>query len=203
MGNQDRWADAQRLESWAGEVRVNFVRLVALIVYYAHHLASVYIFRDAATGMEHHVAVTGLILAWACAAVVLHYFLLRRWVPPALKYVATGWDLVAITLLLLISRDPKTALTALYFLVVFAAALRLSLPLVAAATAGGIVAYAFFLGYVRFWLEVPKDERLSRSNQFIFIVALAAAGVLAAQVVRQARRLVGGYPVIVEESSED
>ena len=27
MANDDAWADAQRLEGWAGEVRVNLVRL--------------------------------------------------------------------------------------------------------------------------------------------------------------------------------
>ena len=112
MGTADRWAGAQRLEGWAGEVRVNFVRLIALIIYYAHHLVSVYAFGDPATGLAHHAAVTGLILAWAGAAVALHYCLVRRWVPPALKYVATAWDLVAVTALLVIGGDPKTALPA-------------------------------------------------------------------------------------------
>ena len=91
----------------------------------------------------------------------------------------------------------------MYFLVIAAAPLRLSLPLVVVATAGSIAAYAFFLGYVRFWLEIPKEQRLPRANQFIFVVALGAAGLLAGQVVRQARRLAGGYPVVVEESPED
>ena len=123
-------------------------------------------------------------------------------VPPALKYVATGWDLALITALLVLGRDPKSTLAALYFLVIAAAALRLSLALVWAATLGAMGACAFFHGYVRFWAELPAGQRLPRTQQIVFLLALGAAGILAGQVVRQVRRLVRGYPVRVEDTQE-
>jgi hypothetical protein len=46
---------------------------------------------------------------------------------------------------------------------------------------------------------MPDAERLSRPNQIIFELALGGAGLLAGQMVRQARRLVEGYPVTVVE----
>jgi hypothetical protein len=33
-----RWADARRLESWAGEARLNLIRAAALLVFYGYHL---------------------------------------------------------------------------------------------------------------------------------------------------------------------
>jgi hypothetical protein len=203
MPAPDPWADAQRIESWAGEVRVNLIRLVALVGFYGHHLVNVYLYRDdPSTAGRYHTAVTALVLAWASGVLVLHVCLTRRWVPPWLKYAATAWDLVLITALLVLGRDPRSMLSVLYFLVIGAAALRLSLLLVYAATLGALAAYLFFLGYVRFWLELPAEQRLPRPQQVVFLLGLAVAGLLAGQGVRQARRLLAGYPVIVADSQE-
>jgi hypothetical protein len=203
MPAPDPWADAQRIESWAGEVRVNLIRLVALVGFYGHHLVNVYLYRDdPSVAGRYHTAVTALVLAWASGVLVLHVCLTRRWVPPWLKYAATAWDLVLITALLVLGRDPRSMLSVLYFLVIGAAALRLSLPLVYAATLGALAAYLFFLGYVRFWLELPAEQRLPRPQQVVFLLGLAVAGLLAGQGVRQARRLLAGYPVIVADSQE-
>jgi hypothetical protein len=200
----DQWTDAQRIESWAGEVRVNLIRLAAIVVFYGQHLVHVYFTRGEAGFTDpYHLAVTALVLAWSAAVVVLFFCLVRRWVPPALKYLATAWDLILITALLVLTGDPKTMQPLLYFLVIAASALRLSLPLVYTTTLGSIAAYGFFLGYVKFWLELPDEQRLSRPNQIIFVLGLGAAGILAGQMVRQARRLVRGYPVRVEEAKEN
>jgi hypothetical protein len=201
MHTEHSWRDAQRLEAWAGEVRVNLIRLAAIVAFYGHHLLNVFVLsrNDASLRGTYHATVTVLVLAWSLAALALHFCLTRRWVPPALKYVATGWDLMLITAVLVVGRDPKSMLAVLYFLVVVAAGLRLSLPLVWAATLGAMAAYGFFLGYVRFWLDLPAEQRLGRTQQIVFLLALGAAGLLAGQVVRQVRRMAGGYPVTVAD----
>lgn len=198
-----KWADAQRLEGWAGEIRVNLIRLIALVVFYGHHLINVYLVRDDPTPEgTYHATVTLLVLAWAAEVVILHFLLARRYCPPALKFVATAWDILLITLLLMLGRDPWTMLMLLYFLVIVAAALRLSLPLIYAATLGSMAAYLFFLGYVRFWLDLADDRRLPRAQQIIVLLALGATGILAGQVVRQTRRILNGYPVQVLDAPE-
>jgi hypothetical protein len=199
MSNPDRWSDVQRIEGWAGEVRVNLIRLAALLVFYGHHLINVYLLHDpAALQPYYHANVTALVLAWAAAVLGLHFCLSRRWVPAALKYVATAWDLVLVTALLVLSGDPKTVFADFYFLVIAASALRLSLLLVQFATVGSMAAYAFFLGYVRFYLQLTDEQRLDRPSQVIVELALGAAGLLAGQVVRQIRRVAVGYPVVVQ-----
>jgi hypothetical protein len=203
MNADHPWSDAQRLEGYAGEVRVNLLRLTAIVVFYGHHLVNVFLIQDDPTLRgPYHAKVTVLALAWAMAVLAIHFCLSRRWVSPALKYVATAWDLLLITALLVIGGDGKSMFAVFYFLVIIAAALRLSLPLVYCATLGTMAAYLFFLGYVRFGLHADDRERLSRPQQVIVLLALGAAGLLAGQVVRQVRRLLGGYPVRVVDSQE-
>jgi len=202
MYTDPAWNAAQRLESLAGEVRVNLIRLVALVAFYGHHLVNVFLIRDNPSLQgAYHVVVTCLVLAWALAVLVIHYCLMRRWVPPALKYVVTVWDILLITTLLMIGGDGRSMLAVLYFLVIVAAPLRLSSPLVWTATLGTMAGYAFFLGYVRWRLELPIEQRLSRPQQIVFVLALGAAGLLAGQFVRQGQRLLNGPPVPVDKEA--
>ncbi len=192
MAADPAWSAAQRLEGLAGEVRVNLIRLVALVAFYGHHLVNDF-------PIDYHVVVTLLVLAWALAVLIIHYCLMRRWVPPALKYIVTAWDILLITTLLMVGGDGRSMLAVLYLLVIIAAPLRLSLLLVCTATLGAMVGYAFFLSYVRWRLELPIEQRTPRPQQIVFLLSLGAAGLLAGQFVRQGRRLVNGPPVPVEE----
>ncbi len=202
MAADPAWNAAQRLEGLAGEVRVNLIRLAAIVAFYGHHLVNVFVIGDnPALKGDYHVVVTSLVLAWALTVLIVHYCLMRRWIPEALKYVVTAWDLLLITTLLMVGGDARSMLAVLYFLVIVAAPLRLSLSLVWMATLGSMAGYAFFLGYVRWRLELPIEQRLSRPQQVVFLLALGAAGLFAGQFVRQCRRLVHGTPVPVQEEA--
>jgi hypothetical protein len=206
----DAWADARRLEEWAGEARVNLVRVAAVLAFYAHHLLNVYVFRDDPTIVgPFHAAATALTVAWAIVAFAVYYLLSHRQVSPVLKYAATAGDLALLTLLLAQAGGVKSPLVVLYFLVIAAAALRLSLPLVYAATLGSIACYLLLLGAYA-WFQVGWGEyysnplaRIPRTQQIIFVLGLGTAGFLAGQTVRQTRRLVRGYPVRVPTGRED
>jgi hypothetical protein len=206
----DAWVKARRLEEWAGEARVNLIRVAAILVFYAHHLLNVYIFRDDPTvAGSFHVAVSALTLSWAILAFVIYFLLSRRQVPPALKYAATAGDLALLTLLLAQAGGVQSPLVVLYFLVIAAATLRLSLPLVYFATLGSIASYLVLLGAYA-WYQVGWEAyyanpgvQIPRTQQVIFVLALGTVGFLAGQMVRQARRLVRGYPVIVTAPREE
>src|SRR5262249_33463678 len=106
MSSRTRWEDAQRIEGWAGEIRVNLIRLAALLISHGHPLVNVFLIQDdPSVRGDYHAAVTALVLAWAVAILVVHLCLSRRWVPPALKYATTAWDLFLITTLLLLGGD--------------------------------------------------------------------------------------------------
>jgi hypothetical protein len=203
MEPDNRWSDMQRLEGWVGESRVNLIRLAAILLFYGHHLINVMFFPETLElPVNYHALVTLLVLSWALVVVLLHLCLSRRWNPPFLKYAVTLWDVVFITLILLMGQDTRSMLPVLFFLVILAAVLRLSLRLVYVATLATIAAYLFYLGHFKYWQQLPEERLLDRPQQIIVILALGAAGFLAGQVVRQAQRLVQGYPVIVVEGKE-
>ena len=60
----DRWPDLQRLESWAGEARVNLIRLVALVGFYGNHLLNMHVLGEDITA-DYHSTVTALTLTWS------------------------------------------------------------------------------------------------------------------------------------------
>jgi hypothetical protein len=199
MNDERAWADARRVESWAGEFRINLIRLVAIAGFYGYHLLDTYLLRpgDEEVAGRYHTQITVLALAWAVGALAMHLYLVNRWVPAALKYIATTWDLVMVTALLMIGQDPHNLLTVLYVVVIAAAALRLALPLIYASTIGSMFGFLFFHGYIRYWLEWETPRRLSHAQQTLFLLALAVTGLIAGQVVRQARRLAQGHAVTV------
>ena len=213
MSSPDPWADAQRLEGWAGEIRVNMIRAAALVAFYGHHLVNVYLIQsDPSVGGRYHAVVTGIVLVWAFFILLLHLCLTRRFVPPALKFLSTGTDLLLITAMLMLTGEgPRSPLVLLFFLVIASAPLRLSLPLVYVATLGAMAASVALVGFKYFVLFGPSSyydqahdhDRVPRTVQIIFLLALGAAGLLAGQMVRQARRLVEGYSVAIEEAKEN
>jgi hypothetical protein len=210
--SDERWADARRLEAWAGEVRVNLLRAAALLLFYGHHLLQVYVYgpEDSTEAAVYHAKVTAIVLAWTGAIVVLYLCLARRWVPPALKYAATFWDISMISALLIASPEgPRSPLLYLYFVALAAAPLRLSLPLVYATTFGIMAAATLVMGHYVFY-RIGRDayyaadntNRIARGSEIIFLLSVGAAGLFAGQLVRQSRRLVRGYPVLVAEPEE-
>ncbi len=170
---------------------MNLVRAVALIALYGQHLVNRFWFRGPWLTGQYHATVTALVIAWAFLALALHGCLGRRFVPWWLKYAATAWDAAMVTVLTLVSGGIDRALVALYFLVIAAAPLRLSLPLVWCATAAAVLGYLVLLGHAGWY---APSQRLPRQQQVIFVIALLVAGLLAGQVVRQARRAVAGSP---------
>jgi hypothetical protein len=94
MANDNSWSDAQRLESWAGEMRINLIRAAALAAFYGHHLLNVFVISDDPTLKgRFHAAATGVVLVWSLGILLLHQCLSRRYVPWWLKYTSLAMDL--------------------------------------------------------------------------------------------------------------
>ncbi len=191
--DEPAWVATQRAEEWAGEVRVNLIRLVAIAAFYGHHLVNYYLFKLPLTA-EFHAAATGVAAAWTCAALALHLALRRRGTPPGLKYGAVAFDALMVSALLVLTGDgARSVLALLLFLLIATAALRLRLRLVWAATLLAIAAYLFVCGHDRWGRKLPEAHRVPRQQQVIFVIGLGCAGLLAGQSVRQARRFARDY----------
>ena len=185
----------ERMESWAGECRVNVIRLLAILILYGQHLANFYWFRDGGIDDSFHVRVTILVLSWSVVVAAVYFVLRRGWAHPSLKFLITVWDAVIVSGLVMLSGQPRSVFVMLYLLVIASAVLRLSLPLVYVATASAAIGYLATLAHYA-WVTIGSEKyyaeaaiRIPRSEQFIVLLVFLIAGFLAGQAVRQSRRV--------------
>jgi len=202
--SRDGWDLSRRIEAWAGEMRVNVIRILAIAIFYSRHLIEMFLSpRDAPIRGMYHLRVTAVIIAWAGVAATVHILLSRRIYPPMMKFATALLDVLMITLLCTIAGGPQTPLVLLYFLAIGTAPLRLSLPLVYVTTLASIVGYLSVLAWYA-WHVVgfhtyyaTPSLRIPRSQEIITVLSLGVAGLLAGQMVRQARRMVERCPSIL------
>jgi hypothetical protein len=206
----DTWSLCTRIESWAGEIRVNLIRIIAIVVFYARHLIELMLSpKDAPIRGLYHLRVTALIVAWAGVAGVVHILLSRRFYPPAMKFCTSLLDVLMITVLCAIAGGPNTPLVLLFFAAIAAAPLRLSLQLIYVTTAAAILGYLSLLAYYAWYLVgftkyyATPELRIPRSQEIITVLALLVAGLFAGQVVRQLRRMIEHYPMLSGASDQN
>lgn len=192
------------LEAWAGEIRVNLIRLLGLILFYANHLIQYHFLKDDAwRTTEYHNAITALVIAWGGMVAVIHIITIQRpeissrfRYKPWMKYAITVMDLLFIYSLTSLHPDgARGPLALLLFLVIAAAPVRFSLRLIYVATLGAMLTYVVMIGtnYMKLgsdrYYAVDNVSHVPRPTQAIMLLSLGGAGLLAGQVVRQARRL--------------
>jgi hypothetical protein len=176
-------------------MRVNLLRLAAVLLFYGRHLASILLGKSQDERGHYHLQVTLIAVAWAASVILVHWTLSRRHVPYWLKYATTAADAILITLLCAISGGPRSAMLVLYFPLIASAPLRLSLHLVWTTTAQALAGYLFVLGHyiwrIGFHQYYSTPElRVPRRHEAIFLLALLVCGLFAGQSVRQMKRLV-------------
>jgi hypothetical protein len=193
-------SDPVAVERWAGEVRVNLIRLTALVAFYAYHLFDVYQNREnPAYTPEYRAAVAATAFAWAGVVVIAYAGLRSGRLLVGLPIFTTLADAALVTILVTVSGGPKsTPLVLLYLLVVASSPPRLSLRLVWLATLAALAGYVVALGhfvFVRVGTAVYYSDpavRIPRPQEAITVLAILTAGLLAGQAVRQALRLMAG-----------
>jgi len=183
------WLAAERVERWAGELRINLIRLVAIAAFYGHHLFNRFVLKECFPP-NYSLAVTATAAIWTLGALALHLSLTNQRVPAGLRYIAVGFDVLMITSLLMVSDGPRSTLVVLLFLVVATSTLRFDLRLVWVATALTLLSYGLVCGHAK-WIK--PERQIPRRQQVIMVLSLSAAGVLAGQGVRQARRFAQDY----------
>ena len=212
---EQRWEDVAHVESWAGEIRVNLIRLIAIVLFYARHLFVFVVWPDhSPAALAYHTRVTIAVAVWAAAVIALHWRLTARRVPAWLKFASAGFDAGMITLICCLAcaqtGSPRTPLVLLFFPLIATAPLRMSLRLVYMTTAAAGVGYLILLAYYA-WYRVgfstyysaeslSNGVRIPRSEEVMYLLAMLVAGLLAGQMVRQMRRVVLA-PVIVSSAT--
>jgi hypothetical protein len=198
-GSDDRaWYIVGRWQEYEGEARANLLRLAAVAAFYAIELINYYgvdlgfIRFPKVRDPAFHRTVTAIATAWVLLGLGVHLWLRMRLMPAALKYVATGLDVVLLTLLLMVADGPRSPLVIGFFLIPAMATLRFQLRLVWFATIAAMLGYLWLLGWAM-WIEDVRNVRVPRYHELIFLTALALSGLIQGQVIRRVKSMAAEY----------
>jgi hypothetical protein len=198
-GSDDRaWYIVGRWQEYEGEARANLLRLAAVAAFYAIELINYYgidlgfIRFPQVRDPAFHRTVTAIAAAWVLLGLGVHLWLRMHLMPAALKYVATGMDVVLLTLLLMVADGPRSPLVIGFFLIPAMATLRFQLRLVWFATIAAMLGYGWLLGWAR-WIADVRDVRVPRYQELIFLTALALSGLIQGQVIRRVKSMAAAY----------
>ena len=198
-GADDRpWYIVVRWQEYQGEARANVLRLTAVAAFYIielinyHGLDLGFVQLPRVSDLAFHQTISAIAAAWVMLGMGVHLWLRSNRMPSALKYVATGLDVVLLTLVLMVADGPRSPLVVGYFLIGAVACLRFRLKLVWFATIASMLGYVWVLGWA-VWVEGAREIRVPRYHELIFLTALALSGIIQGQVIRRVKALAREY----------
>ena len=181
-------------------MRSAVLRAILVVVFYSiqliHHLTL-----EAVGDADRvfHRQVTLAAIAWLFLSMSILVALRGGFMPPLLKYVATGIDMSLVTLLAWLSHGPSSPLVLAMFLVLAIASLRFRLGLVWFATIAAMVGYMFLVGSADpSWFDATHTIPLL--TQAITLCSLASTGIVLGQLVRAPRRMAYAFLDRVEQA---
>lgn len=190
---QDRqWFIVTRWLQFGAELRVNVIRLFAILVFYSVELANFYGFSLGpiewpvldGLSVDEHSAITAIATLWLATSLGLFVCLKRKLFPRWLIFVSATADIVLLTLILIVRDGASSPLVVVYFLILALAATRFSLVLIRYATALTGCSYLYLLGTAK-WFGM--GEVVPRHQQSITLIAIILTGVVLGQLVRLTR----------------
>lgn len=168
----------QRRETWAGDVKANFIRVVALIIFAVNEILNYHVFH--VVDKKFHTGSMAVVLLWLLASVVFHALLRRHSLPRITPYLIPSVDILLLTWLLFLADGTRSPLVSVYFLIIALAGLRFN-PLVILYTAGATV--IGYLGVVQF-TKVQKPEFLVPVYHVVIVsLALLLMGVIVSHLL--------------------
>lgn len=189
----DPWEGVQRIEGWAGESRVNTIRVAAVIGFYANHLY--HLGSHPPEGLaRYHMMITFLCFAGAVVGYEVGRMLRARYFPRWMPYATLCWDTVMVTTAALVGGGPLSPVVVVYFLILACAPLRLSRRFVVASFVAVFAGYNFLLGHQ---LQYRPDVRVPHDEIHVVYLAMVFTALVAGQSVRQARRIALGHPRVI------
>src|SRR4051812_20014777 len=103
-------ADPWFTERWAGEVRVNLIRLVALLAFFSIHIVrSLRISNPPADEMSFQLISAAVALGWGGLVAIVYAILRRHQLPPHLPIITVATDAVLATIAIA-AAGPQTPL---------------------------------------------------------------------------------------------
>jgi hypothetical protein len=193
LDSERPWFILSRWQQYEGEGRTNLLRVLAIAGYYTVHLTTYLSLAERAPeDQQYHRLVTLIAAAWLFLSLGVLVALQRQYFPAALKYVTSGVDLLLLTAVAWLGNGPQSPVVLGYFVIVAAAGLRFSLPLVWTTTLAAMGGYlALVAAKDRTWFDPIHDTPVAQ--QLTMHLSLALTGIVLGQVLRRFRSAAEEY----------
>ena len=187
------WHIASRWQEFEGEMRSAVLRSILVIAFYSIQLIHYFTLESGGDADRiFHRQVTLAAVGWLFLSMSVLIALRGGFMPPLLKYIATGIDLGLVTLLAWLSHGPSSPLVLALFLVLAIASIRFRIGLIWFATLGAMACYMFLVGSVdKDWFD--SNHNTPVLTQAITLCSLASTGIVLGQIVRAARRMADAF----------
>jgi hypothetical protein len=184
-----RWFIVGRWQEYEGEGRTNLLRVLAIAGFYANHLLwYLNLGTPGEADRQFHRLATLIAAAWLFLSLGVLVALQRHYLPSVLKYATTTLDLLLLTAIAWLGSGPASPLIHGYFLIIAAAALRFSLPLVWSCTLGAMVCYLVLVGAKdKTWFDAQHATPVV--DQLTMLLSLGLTGIVIGQVIRRVRHM--------------
>ncbi len=173
-------------EEQIGERKINALRLLFLLVFFANEFSNYYLL-EVVAGWLHERAVWTM-LAWIAYAAGAWYLVnRRRFYSRPVKYVSAAADALFLTLTIVLVEGNNGPLAPAFYILIVGCALRYSYRAIMAAAAFSA------LGYAAVWYTSFGNPRLTpipTYSAIIHLLIMGALGAIAAYAVKKMRGLV-------------
>ena len=205
------WFAASQWSAFKGEMRVNQLRLAAIVVFYLTHLFH-YMGLDQFLGLPavnsiipenqavpFHQAVTAMAVAWLCVVAAVRTCLSVPYFPAALPYISTTMDTLLLSILLYATRGPASAMVGVYFLIIAMAGLRFKVRLVWCAVAASALGYRGL--FMTPWIGPPilKFQSYPYYQRSLLVLCLVVMGLVQSGIIMQVRAMANDYKKFLAE----
>jgi len=186
------WYIVRRWQTYVAELRVLILRMVAVVLLYGLQLVHHFVWLDAeaqAAGQAFQYVATGVACWAALLSLGVLLSIMRKWLPPALPYVTTVFDLLMVLTLVVMAGGPgQTETVSLLYLVIVLAGLRFDLKLLWICVPLAMAGYLVSIPLAEtIWGESAGQVSLIRHAAVL--TTLALVGVTTGQIVRRARQM--------------
>ena len=187
------WHIASRWQEFEGEIRSAVLRSILIVAFYSIQLIH-YLTLEAVGDSDRifHREVTFAAIAWLFLSMSILIALRGGFMPPMLKYIATGIDLGLVTMLAWLGQGPNSPLVLAMFVVLAIASIRFRIGLIWFTTLGAMTCYMILVAAVDAnWFDSQHSTPVL--TQAITLCSLGSMGVVLGQIVRTPRRMTDAF----------
>lgn len=181
---EQMWWVFQRVQEVNSAIRINVIRMIAVISFVAVHLFNYFPLSEPSKAQrEFHFFAMLIAATWLFVCVVVFIAYRVKFIPPLAKYTTTLTDIALLTTAACIGAKTQSWLVLIYLLIIASAVLRFDKKLIVFATIGSLAGYLILVGVSDTkWFDENHGTPLAQIA--IVVISIGLAGFIGLECCR-------------------